>query len=92
MIDVVLAPPGRPTHAPALRQLLTVNTGLTQTSLWNSGRTKTMLAKECRRRRRGVRQQLLVDLLLLVGSKGKVASISSSWVGCIVQRGPEEGR
>ena len=50
-----------------------------------------MLANESRRRRRGVGQQLLVDLLLLVRSKGKVASISSSWVGCIVQGGPEEG-
>ena len=51
-----------------------------------------MLAKESRRRRRGVGQQLLVDLLLLVGRECKVASISSSWVGCIVQRGPEEGQ
>ena len=49
-----------------------------------------MLAKESRRRRRGVRQKLLVDLL--VGRKCKVASISSSWVGWIVQRGPGEGR
>ena len=89
MIDVVLAPPGRPTHAPSLRQLMSVNTGLTQTSLWNSGGTKTMLANKSRRRRRGVRQQLLVDLL--VGSKCEVASISS-WVGCIVQGGPGEGR
>ena len=89
MIDVVLAAPGSATHAPALRQLLTVYTGLTQASLWNSGRTKTMLAKESRRRRRGVGQQLLVDLL--VGSKCEVASISS-WVGWIVQRGPGEGR
>ena len=49
-----------------------------------------LLAKESRRRRRGVGQQLLVDLL--VGSKCKVASIGSSWVGCIVQRGPEDGQ
>ena len=47
-----------------------------------------MLAKESRRRGRGVGQQLLVDLL--VGSKCEVASISSSWVGCIVQGGPGE--
>ena len=90
MIDVVLAAPGSPTHAPALRQLLTINTGLAKTSLWNMGRTNTMLAKESRRRRRGVGQQLLVDLL--VGSKCEVAYISSSWVGWIVQGGPEEGR
>ena len=89
MIDVVLAAPGSPTHAPSLRQLLSVCTGLTKASLWNMGRTKTMLAKESRRRR-GVGQQLLVDLL--VGSKCEVASISSSWVGWIVQGGPEEGR